>query len=294
MALSSFESVSPVGRVGYMLRDQSRRLWLNVGAIAALISLLGLLSHPQQALSSASLFNTSLVSQAATQAHPSLSTNPPASGPAAVPPPAITAHNPVVVLQSCAPDSTYGLPSQLNLAADGNGLTQVIDAHSYYQVYGNTAAQIHAQVKQCAPNGGSEAGGGDEFAAETGYRLTWQYDTTTDGSGVCDVANVKVGLHLNMVLPAWQATASASNGLNAAWQNYISSLVTHENGHAAIDQQYAGQLLNDLQAYPATDCGSIAASIQAKANADIAALTAANNAYDAQTNHGATQGAILP
>jgi predicted secreted Zn-dependent protease len=286
MVVSEFESIPLLYRVSHAFRYQAQRPWLGLSAIAALVSLLGLLSYSQQVLSNASLFNTSLVAQAA-QAHPSLSTSPPST-------PSVPASTAAAAVQSCTPDSAYGTPSQLDLTADPDGLTQIIDDHSYYQVYGNTAAQIHGQVKQCAPNGGSEAGGGDEFAAETGYRLTWQYDTTASDAGTCTVSNVKIGLHLNMVLPEWRPTAAAGNGLVTAWQKYVSSLATHENGHVAIDQQYAGQLLSDLQAYPATDCGSMAASIQAKINADTAALDAANDAYDARTNHGATQGAILP
>jgi hypothetical protein len=34
--------------------------------------------------------------------------------------------------------------------------------------------------------------------------------------------------------------------------------------------------------------------MQAKINADVVALNAANDAYDVRTKHGATQGAILP
>ena len=96
-----------------------------------------------------------------------------------------------------------------------------------------------------------------------------------------------------MILPAWQPGGSAAAGLAGNWQNLIASLTVHENGHVAIDQQYANQLLNDLQSLPATACESLAASVATKAAADIAVLNTANAAYDAATNHGATQGAVL-
>jgi predicted secreted Zn-dependent protease len=192
--------------------------------------------------------------------------------------------------QACTP-AAYSLPSAIDLTNQATGLTQTIDATAYYRIYGNTAAQIKTQLSQCPPIAASADGA--SFAAETGSKLNWQYSSTSDTSGMCRISNVKVGLHLNMILPAWQPTGDAATGLAANWQNLISSLTTHETGHVAMYQQYANQLLHDLQALPATNCTSIAASVDAVSAANIAALNTANAAYDTATNHGVTQGAVL-
>ena len=185
----------------------------------------------------------------------------------------------------------FAAPSQINLANQSSGLTEVKDAPSYYQIYGDTAAQVRAQQQQCAPNFNPE---GARFAGATDYNLSWQYSTTQDNTGLCQLSNVKIGLHVNMILPLWQPTNSAASGLASAWQKFIANLANHENGHIAIDQQYASQLLGDLQSSPASDCASILGSVQSKVDADVVAISAANDAYDASTNYGATQGVILP
>jgi len=208
------------------------------------------------------------------------------------PTPVLARHTPSV--PNCSPDNVYSSPSAIDLSNQPQGLTQISDSTAYYQVFGNNATQVDAQVQECAPATKSNSGAGAEFAAETSYNLTYEYGWFINGDGTCTVTSAKVGLHLNMVMPDWQATAAAPPSLTASWQAYITGLKTHENGHVAIDQQYANQLLSDLNSFSSVSCSTIGSELQAKIQADVAALNAANDAYDASTNHGATQGAVLP
>jgi predicted secreted Zn-dependent protease len=193
---------------------------------------------------------------------------------------------------SCTPD-TYTPPSALDLANAQPGLTQTVDAPSQYQIYGYSSSQIESQIRQCAPNVSSTAASA-EFAAETEYRLNWQYDVVVNGAGQCSLSNVKVGSHISMVVPLWRPSQYAAAGLAQQWQSFATGLLTHEDGHVVIDKQYAATLLADLQAFPATDCSSIGQLVTYLVNADVGVLNQANDNYDAATNHGATQGAILP
>ncbi|HEX5447953.1 MAG TPA: DUF922 domain-containing protein, partial [Candidatus Saccharimonadales bacterium] len=198
----------------------------------------------------------------------------------------------ITIPQQCTPDTSYKLPSSVDLSDKSEGLHIVQDRTSFYRVYGNTLDQIRQQMRTCAPaTGGTDAQ--SEFAAETSYNLSSQYSWTADEAGVCHVSSVKVGLHINMVLPKWQSPVNADDSLTITWGNYTNHLRTHENGHAAIDKSYASKLLNDLKNFPSTDCSSIADKLKSKAKADISALDSANNVYDASTNHGATQGATF-
>jgi predicted secreted Zn-dependent protease len=222
---------------------------------------------------------------------PETETTPVETPPVTPNPPAPAAAPSAVALPQDCTRATYSLPTQINLSNQPNGLSQVIDAPTYYQVFGNTPAQIKAQLHRCAPLVNST--GNTTFSAETGSTLAWQYNSTYFNEGTCTISNVKVGLHLNMILPLWQPSGLEDRGLAGKWQNLIGSLTVHENGHIAIYQQYAQQLLNDFQSLPATDCASIAATVAAKAAANIAALDAAHKAYDADTKHGVSQGAVL-
>jgi predicted secreted Zn-dependent protease len=191
---------------------------------------------------------------------------------------------------NCVPDTGYAGATQLDLTSAAPGLTQIVDATHNYQVYGYTNTQIREQINQCAPR----LSGNDDFTGYTTYRLSWQYNFTIDTNNNCVISNPKIGIHISEVLPSWSASQYATAGLSAKWSSFIGALDTHEHGHIALDQQHAAQILASLQSMPATDCGSVTAAANAIINSGVAALDQANAAYDSSTNHGATQGAILP
>jgi predicted secreted Zn-dependent protease len=132
-----------------------------------------------------------------------------------------------------------------------------------------------------------------QFAASTDFAIAWAYNYQTNADGTCSLSGASVGITVSEILPAWQQTAGAVPGITASWQRFITNLQTHESGHTQLDQTAAVNLLSDLQNFPATDCSSIAVAANTKAQADLTALNQANDNYDAATNHGATQGAIL-
>lgn len=185
----------------------------------------------------------------------------------------------------------FGLPSALSLDNAPAGLSTQTDQPTEYQIYGNTANQLRDQLTQCGP--GTTGSAGAEFTGQTDYNLNWQYDTTASAN-VCTLDNVKVGLHTSVALPFWQPTDNATNGLAGRWQTFSNGLRTHEEGHVAIDTSYATKLLSDLNALGPIPCDQVTAAVHAVTSADSAALNSANDAYDTSTNHGATQGAILP
>jgi predicted secreted Zn-dependent protease len=195
-------------------------------------------------------------------------------------------------MQTCVPYATSTVPSAINLATAPEGLTKLIDSPLQYQIYGNSAGTLRSQVQQCAPkNDGSLSA---EFTAETAYKMSWQYSYKVVSSGMCQVTRAKVGLHVSQVMPLWQPTGTAPSGLASQWQTFMDSLVVHENGHAALNEQYAQTLLNDLNSFPVTPCDQLPNAVKQLANSDVATLNQANDNYDSSTNHGATQGAILP
>jgi predicted secreted Zn-dependent protease len=171
----------------------------------------------------------------------------------------VTAPTPV-----CTPFKASTLPSSISLTNKADGLTKLVDSPQHYQVYGNNPATIRAQIRQCAPKSGN---GATEYAAETSYHITWQYNVVDAGEGKCQIAHAKVGVHVAQVMPLWQPS---------------------------LDVQYAQTLLDDLNSFPATSCAQLAQAVKYLTDSDIAILDQANDNYDSSTNHGATQGAILP
>ena len=205
----------------------------------------------------------------------------PAPGPATAP--ARTASVP-----TCS-RGTYNRPAAPAVSPAQPGLQTNLTPAAQYAVYGDTAAQINGQMAACSPVNTAEG----EFDASTDYAMAWAYNYQPGAGGLCSLSSISVGLTVSEVYPAWQQTAGTAPGTAADWQRFITSLQTHESGHAQLDRAAATGLLSDLQNFPPTDCGSIAAAANAKAQADLTALNQANDNYDAATNHGATQGAVL-
>jgi predicted secreted Zn-dependent protease len=191
---------------------------------------------------------------------------------------------------ACTPIG-FPAPSEVDLSNQANGLTAIQEQPTTYQIYGQNAGQLRSQIQACAP--GAHGSTSAEFTAETSYRLTWQY-SITNLSTSCNVTSVKVGLRTATTLPYWQPTSAATQGLGGRWNSFITALATHEQGHANLDRQYAASLVNDLAAIQNTDCSTINTLINAVISQDVNALNTANDAYDNSTNHGATQGAVLP
>jgi predicted secreted Zn-dependent protease len=186
--------------------------------------------------------------------------------------------------------ASFDNPAPVNLASAPTGLSIVNDPVAQYQIYGTTASQLRSQMRKCAP--GANGDGGAEFTGQTAYTLTWQYGTTVGDK--CSVANAKVGLHIATILPSWRATSAAKTGLNTRWQGFMTNLTTHEAGHAALDKLYAQQVLNDLRTMPPMDCTKLETIVEHVVDSDVATLNMANANYDTTTDHGATQGAVIP
>lgn len=164
------------------------------------------------------------------------------------------------------------------------GLKIVADSPNFYTIYGNSVAAVRAQLLSCQPD--------HAYAANTSYWLGARYSSVASGNGVCTLTNVSVMLRTHQVFPRLAATASTPAALRAQWQKYMSALSTHEQGHVTINQQYAQQVLRALQGLPPTACAHVdSAADRIIANVG-AEMRGANDAYDARTNHGTTQGAI--
>jgi predicted secreted Zn-dependent protease len=197
----------------------------------------------------------------------------------------------VVAKPSPVPICTIGAvtqPQPVSLSSSQPGLIKALQTTGTYTIYGNDVSQINNQMFSCSP----VAIGNSHFAASTDYVISWNFGIRSDGTDSCTLTDVRVGLSIGQTFPAWQATAR-NPAVTAQWQRFISNLTTHENGHAQLDSQYAQTLLATLQAFPAAHCGDISALANARAQSIVADLNRANDAYDAVTNHGSTQGAVL-
>lgn len=208
--------------------------------------------------------------------------------------PSITANGGATAVRASGVNTTtsctgarYTQPSAMALSSAPDGYSEIIESPDFYRIYGDTVQDLRQAITSCPLR---KAAG--EFHAYTSYQLSWSY-TSTVTNGRCYLQKAKVGLHISQYLPTFTAGGSAPALTTTIWENYAHNLYVHEAGHVAIDREYAGKLLVALQKTPATDCAALDDHILTIADIYTTMLTAANELYDSQTDHGATQGAVL-
>jgi len=197
--------------------------------------------------------------------------------------PATTAR--AAAVPTCSRGS-YRLPASIDPSNLASGVHSQVDTPRTYAVYGNSTSAIWSQIYRCTPV--VESG---RFAANTGYNLSSYYAYSSNGNGTCSVTRATVTLHVNQVYPRWVNTGAPA-ATARSWNNFITHLRTHEAGHVSLDKAYANQLYNNLSSIKNVSCDSIAAKIRGTISTTTAALQKANDTYDHETNHGATQGAL--
>lgn len=114
----------------------------------------------------------------------------------------------------------------------------------------------------------------------------WDYNAAYNDEG--NASRVTVMLTLRITTPRWRGRGRqrASDAARTEWDRCMGALDTHENGHADLARQWAPRLREALLGQPEADLPVL--WDQAKADHEQAQAD-----YDATTNHGATQGAVL-
>lgn len=192
-------------------------------------------------------------------------------------------HAPV---QQCTRMQSYLPASSLPMNPNGPAFQLTIDDAKYYTVFGRSAQEIRRQMAQCSPIEGG-------FDAVTHWWYRYAYSYYQNDSGLCEVRDVTLVLHITFLFPYWK-DEGLNQQLTAHWNRYFTSLTTHENGHRDITLRYAQQALSAIQAFPPSSCVNIVQTVNAYADAQLDVIQQKNSAYDAETGHGETQGAVFP
>lgn len=189
---------------------------------------------------------------------------------------------------ACTPVVATTRPRPVAPSATGNGVFQTSTEKNFYKVNGLTTTQISNQIHNCSPL----ISEGNHYAASSDYAINWSFSYTGNEQGLCTITSVAVGLSITEIYPSWTNSNNDAK-LQSKWNNFITNLILHEDGHAKIDRMYADKIHSDLIQLQPTSCSSIVDTAHSLANARVRELNQANIQYDAQTNHGHTQGAIL-
>jgi predicted secreted Zn-dependent protease len=162
------------------------------------------------------------------------------------------------------------------------GDTSHLDATEHVETYavsGTTAQQLRQSI---------DTNRGHEYDAETVWNIHWSFQN-------CQDPQWSLTLDIAYSMPSWAAPSTADAALLDSWHTYLDALYCHEYGHGEIGLDCANAVydaLSDLQ--PTGDCDALSVAATTEFESVLAECRTRETAYDADTNHGATMGAVFP
>jgi len=167
---------------------------------------------------------------------------------------------------------------------------QVIEKNEYYEIRGSSEKDLRNQMCQH----GCTWDDGRKYDSVTSWYWTWVYDND-HAVQACSTDNFSVTLEITFRFPKWVRTNEAPQPLVDKWERYMKNLTLHELGHRDRVVDAAAELTGAVARLPHTlSCADRDQQVRALSSEIMAQLNAAQQEYDEDTSHGATQGALFP
>ena len=151
----------------------------------------------------------------------------------------------------------------------------------YYDISGNTENELRQQLDKLSPRGYDNFKGD----ATTNWRINWTWDGY--GNSNCDLTSAEVTYSIEVTMPRWESPQDASPELITKWNNYIQALTEHEKGHVDF-------VVENYMSVETAIKNATCDTAESAAQAALLPIRQYDIDYDAETNHGATQGARFP
>jgi predicted secreted Zn-dependent protease len=151
----------------------------------------------------------------------------------------------------------------------------------YYAVGGTTPEQIRARLNARAP------ASPDGFHGDAFTRWSFRWHWPGSAAGRCRVSEATVTLRIDVSFPRWTHPKAASAAVATAWARYAHALARHEQGHVDYARAHYAAVARAIR-------GATCTTANAAGQKQLNAIRRHDVAYDAATQHGATQGARFP
>ena len=172
-----------------------------------------------------------------------------------------------------------------NPSGQSSPVTQEIIVHPY-PIHGTTAADLRAQMNECGIRDG-----GITVDGRTNWYVSWNFGL--DGSSGCHVTWTKVHVLVDMYLPQWEEASGSA--IEPQWNRYLTALIDHEGGHMQHGIDAANETASAISSLPpAATCDEMDTQANQAGQRVLAAFNQQDVAYDDETGHGRTQGAVFP
>lgn len=167
----------------------------------------------------------------------------------------------------------------------------VRETYDTYDVRGTSIPELRAGLRRY----GVRMNDGNTYDALTSWNIRWEYDYDRT-SGSCSIDDFRAFVDVTILYPRWISDDNDDPVLiSDAWDSYLHSLIRHEQGHRDIAVATADRLIRTVAALPpAATCADLDRAVAALGRSFMTRLNLDQRAYDAETGHGAMQGAVLP
>ncbi len=166
----------------------------------------------------------------------------------------------------------------------------VRETYATYNVHGASIPELRAGLRR----NGVRMNDGSIYDALTSWDVSWEYDYDR-ADGDCSVDEFRAVVDVTIRYPRLVSDDDAPVSLTDAWDAYLHSLIRHEQGHRDIAVAAVDGLIRAVTALPpVATCADLDRSVEALGRSFMDRLRLDQQAYDAETGHGAMQGAILP
>jgi predicted secreted Zn-dependent protease len=166
----------------------------------------------------------------------------------------------------------------------------VTESYEYYDVCGCCEEDLKCDLKKKCITWKD----GNKYDSLTTWDVKWDYAYDLD-SGSCLSDSFRATVHITFRYPRWIPTDDAPPSLVEKWDNYLSSLTHHENGHRDRVVAAAADLSRDVaQLPPSMTCAELDRQIQSLSRKRLEMMKENQRNYDDMTKHGAAQGAVFP
>ena len=160
----------------------------------------------------------------------------------------------------------------------------------WYDVEGDTEAELRTALDARGP----EDTDGKRHDAYTAWHVTWRFPYSQSDAG-CSTGPVTTAVHINVTLPRWRGPADETDPLVRRWRRYLDALKEHESGHRETGFRAATDITETLpELPPRPTCEQAEEAANTTAREVLERYRVRDTEYDAETRHGATQGAVFP
>lgn len=177
----------------------------------------------------------------------------------------------------------------LCLAACATNACAAVQSDLEYQSYGAHAERGKSLYQKLAAASPIHENG-RVFLGHTRDDIHWQLHWHDTGNGMCRVDDVGITLHTVILLPD---LAGIDPDRQAEYTRFYLALRIHEYGHYRIELEMADTIDKALTALPEHPCNSIEHAVNERGQELIGEFARREQQYDAETDHGRTQGAFL-